>query len=89
MTLNRRFHLALWGALPVLALLFSFTQRGSRADPVTGGTVPSADTNGAISPKDEADSLHFVIAVDREILCRHSLVHGTSDEDPEKRPGDG
>jgi len=36
-------------------------------------------SNGAISPQDQADALHFVIAADREILCAQYLARQAED----------
>jgi len=40
-------------------------------------------SNGAISPQDQADALHFVIAADREVLCGMYLAHAPADAKPE------
>ena len=41
---------------------------------VGDSTLPPP-SNGAISPQDQADALHFVIAADRAMLCRLHLAH--------------
>lgn len=58
------------GALAIAALLATVSPHRAGADPGPATAAPTQDTNGAISPKDEADALHFVIAGDREVLCR-------------------
>jgi hypothetical protein len=71
----------------VLAFLFSFVAvlivfalsirgTGSRAttDP-SGAPEAPPSSNGAISPQDQADALHFVIAADREMYCQQYIAH--------------
>jgi hypothetical protein len=87
MTLNIRRRIALPGALLLAALVAGIALNALRAKPSPGDAVPQTDTNGAISPKDEADSLHFVIAADREMLCRVYLAHRPADADARGGPG--
>jgi hypothetical protein len=76
MTPILRHRIALPGALLLAALVAVIALHALRAGKASGDAVPPTDTNGAISPKDEADSLHFVIAADREMLCRAYPARG-------------
>ena len=88
MTSTLRHRIALAGALLLAALVAVIALRALRAGPSAGNAAPNADTNGAISPKDEADSLHFVIAADREALCRDYLAHRPADAAARGGPGE-
>ena len=88
MTLKNRHRIAFAGALLLAALSTGISLRALRADPGPGDAAPPTDTNGAISPKDEADSLHFVIAADREMLCRVYLAHRSADAGARGGPGE-
>jgi hypothetical protein len=79
MTLNHRPRSALPGALLLAALVAGAALHALRAGPASGDAAPPTDTNGAVSPKDEADSLHFVIAADREAYCRVYLALRSAD----------
>ena len=67
--------------LIVLALSNLGADSNSAASPSGAAAEPPA-TNGAISPQDEADSLHFVIAADREIYCRAYIARQAGDAPP-------
>lgn len=41
----------------------------------SGAPATPPSSNGAISPQDEADALHFVIAADRDMYCREYIAH--------------
>jgi hypothetical protein len=71
---------ALPTALSFAALLIALalSMRGADSGPAAGfgdTQAPGSSSNGAISPQDEADALHFVIAADREIYCREYFAH--------------
>jgi hypothetical protein len=72
MTTKDRRRIALPTALSLAAVLIAvaLSSRGAGSNPA----LPPA-SNGAISPQDEADSLHFVIAADREVYGREYLAH--------------
>lgn len=73
MTLITRPRSALLGALLLAALAAGIVLHAPWAAPAPGA-APAADANAAVSPKDEADALHFVIAADREAYCRVYLA---------------
>ena len=53
-----------------LLIVLALSTRGAGSNPATSSGDPPAlppPSNGAISPQDQADALHFVIAADREI----------------------
>ena len=64
----------------VVAVLIVFalsTREGAGSSSVTnpsGAAASPPPSNGAISPQDEADALHFVIAADREMYCREYIA---------------
>jgi hypothetical protein len=72
-------------ALPIatfmVAALIVFALSSRRSVGSDSATNPSGTpaappaSNGAISPQDEADALHFVIAADREMYCRVFIAH--------------
>jgi hypothetical protein len=67
-------------SLVVLLLVLGLTTLGAGSDSATGSGDASAlppPSNGAISPQNQADALHFVIAADREIYCREYLARQT------------
>ena len=85
MTTKARRRIALPTALSLVALLIvvALSSRGAGSNSAAGsGEAPAMPppSNGAISPKDEADSLHFVNATDRELYCREYLAHQTGSE---------
>jgi len=88
MTLNHRHWIAPLGALLLGALAAGIALHALRAKPGPGDAALPTDTNGAISPKDEADSLHLVIAADREMLCRVYLAHRSADASARGAPGE-
>jgi hypothetical protein len=62
---------ALTFALALIALALS--SRGADSSPAASSgdaQAPGSSSNAAISPQDQADALHFVIATDRELYCR-------------------
>lgn len=68
---------ALFSFVAVLIVL-TFSTRGAGSSPsATPSGAPAAppQTNGAISPQDEADALHYVIAADREMYCQEFIAH--------------
>jgi hypothetical protein len=74
-------------ALSFIAMLvaIALTGRGADSGSAAGvGDTPGAgaSSNGAISPQDQADALHFVIAADREIYCREFLAQQKGDNSP-------
>ncbi len=67
--------IALPAALSLVALLIVLARftLGADSNPKAGTDAAAAlppPSNGAISPQNQADALHFVIAADREICCR-------------------
>jgi hypothetical protein len=70
------------------ALAAGIALHALRAGTASGDAAPPTDANGAVSPKDEADSLHFVVAADREMLCRVYLAHRSADAGARAGPGD-
>jgi len=61
----------------VLLIFIAFSALGAGSDSATGlGAAPALPppSNGAISPQNQADALHFVIAADREIYCREYIA---------------
>ena len=61
-------------SLAVLMTAVALSGLGSAGSSAAAGAgeapAPSPPSNGAISPQDEADSLHYVIAADREVYSR-------------------
>ena len=79
MTTKVRNQLVLPAAFSLLAVLItvalSTLGADSNATPGTGeAAAPASLSNGAISPQDEADALHFVIAADREMYSREFVA---------------
>jgi hypothetical protein len=75
MTMKARNRVALPTAFSLAALLMvlALSTLGVGADSTTNPGEAAAlppPSNGAISPQNQADALHFVIAADREIYCR-------------------
>ena len=70
-------------ACPFLALLvvLAVSARGADSKPAkTGGDVSTLPppSNGAISPQDQADALHFIISADREISFQDYVTRQTA-----------
>jgi len=65
--------------LIVLALSTTGAGSSSATSPGDAPALPPP-SNGAISPQDQADALHFVIAADREMYCREYIAHQTEGE---------
>jgi hypothetical protein len=66
-----------------LLVVLALSSRGAGPNPATSPGDTSAlppPSNGAISPQDQADALHFVIAADREIYRREYIAHQTKGE---------
>jgi Protein of unknown function (DUF3365) len=65
--------------LIVLALSTRGAGSGSATSP---GDIPALPppSNGAISPQDQADALHFVIAADREMYCQEFIAQQKESE---------
>jgi Protein of unknown function (DUF3365) len=68
-----------------LLTVFALSTLGAGSNPPTSPsdapTLPPP-SNGAISPQDQADALHFVIAADRQIYCREYIAHQIEGESP-------
>jgi hypothetical protein len=65
-----------------LLIALALSTRGAGSNPATSpGDAPALPppSNGAISPQDQADALHFVIAADREIYCQMYIARQTGD----------
>jgi len=80
-----------WVALPAalspvaLLILLALSTPGAGSNPAANsGEAPALPppSNGAISPQDQADSLHYVIAADREMYCRVFIAMQTADAPP-------
>jgi hypothetical protein len=82
--MNARNRVALPIALSLVALLTVLAWSTLGASP-NSATSPSdapalpPPSNGAISPQNQADALHFVIAADREMYCRAYVARLTGD----------
>jgi hypothetical protein len=78
--MKTRNRVALPTALSLVALLIvlALATRGAGSNSATNPSEAST-SNGAISPQNQADSLHFVIAADREIYCRTYVARQTGD----------
>ena len=75
-----KYRLRLLAAFSVVALLavLALSTHGAdshSAKDASGESTLPPPSNGAISPQDQADALHFVIAADRDGLCRLYLTH--------------
>jgi hypothetical protein len=69
-------------SLVVLLMVFALFTLGADSNPATNpGDAPALPppSNGAISPQNQADALHFVIAADREMYCRTYIARQTGD----------
>ena len=64
--------------LIVLALSTLGASSNSTTSPSDAPALPPP-SNGAISPQNQADALHFVIAADREMYCRAYVARLTGD----------
>jgi hypothetical protein len=74
--------------LIVLALSTLGASSNSATSPSDAPALPPP-SNGAISPQDQADSLHLVIAADREMYCRTYIARQTGDAPPPNAPASG
>jgi hypothetical protein len=70
--------LSLVALLIVLALSTLGASSNSATSPGDAPSLPPP-SNGAINPQDQADSLHLVIAADRELYCRTYIARQTGD----------
>lgn len=75
-----QYRVALPSAFPFVAMLvvLALSSRGadsSSAASTGDAPAPGTSSNGAISPQDQADALHFIIAADREMYCRVYIAH--------------
>jgi hypothetical protein len=70
--------LTLVALLAVLALSTLGAGSNSATSPSDAPALPPP-SNGAISPQNQADSLHLVIAADREMYCRMFIARQTAD----------
>ena len=67
-------------AAPVIFVVLSALGAGSDSTTVQGGAPEQPPTsNGVISPQAMADSLHLVIAADREMYCKMYVERMTGD----------
>jgi hypothetical protein len=67
-------------SLGALLIVLALSTLGAGSDSATGpGDAPALPppSNGAISPQNQADSLHLVIAADREMYCRMYIARQT------------
>ena len=87
MTMKSRNRVALPTAFSLVALLtiLAWSTMGADSNPATNsGDAPALPppSNGAISPQNQADALHFVIAADREMYCREYIARLTAAAPP-------
>jgi hypothetical protein len=80
--------LSLVALLIVLALFTLGAGSSSATSPSEAPTLPPP-SNGAISPQNQADALHFVITADREIYCRAYIARQTGDAPSPKTSASG
>jgi hypothetical protein len=80
--------LSLVALLIVLALSTLGAGSNSATSPSDAPALPPP-SNGAISPQDQADSLHLVIAADREMYCRTYIARQTGDAPPPNASASG
>ena len=68
-------------ALPIALSLALSTLGASSNSASNPGDAPAMPppSNGAISPQDQADALHLVIAADRELYCRTYIERQTGE----------
>jgi hypothetical protein len=71
--------LSFFGVLLVLSLVTPGVGSSPAKSPGDAPELPPP-SNGAISPQNEADSLHFIIAADREMYCRAYIAMQTGKE---------
>jgi hypothetical protein len=86
--MNPRDRVAQRAVFPFLAALFALALSSSGASSSTATSpadIPALPppSNGAISPQDQADTLHFVIAADREMYCREYTAHQAEGKSPQ------
>jgi hypothetical protein len=86
MTVKAQERIALPAALSLVALLLvaAVCTLGAGSDPAAkadAAAAVAASTNAAISPQNQADALHFVIAADREMYVR-ALAAATAGAKP-------
>ena len=82
--MKTRYRVALPTAFSLVALLtvLALSTMGAGSNPATKPSDAPAlppPSNGAISPQNQADALHFVIAADREMYCREYVAQQTGD----------
>ena len=87
MTMKARNRVALPAAMSLAALLMVLALSTLGAGPSSAaspGDAPALPppSNGAISPQDQADSLHLIIAADRQMYCREYIARQTGNEPP-------
>ncbi len=78
MKLRYRFALPTAGAFVAALTVLAFSTRGAGSSPAPDSgdaTALPPPSNGAISPQDQADALHLVIATDRALYCREFVAH--------------
>ena len=86
-TVKPQYRIALPTALSILVMLIvlALSTRGAGSSPAPSpGDAPALPppSNGAISPQNQADALHFVIAADREIYCREYSARQNREPSP-------
>jgi len=86
MTVKPRIRVAPPAALSLVSLLAVLAPSTPGAGDAPALPPPS---NGAISPQDQADALHHVIAADREAYCRVFLALQAGDAPPPGAPAGG
>jgi len=91
MTVKPRTRAALQAAFS-LAFFVAVLALGGRSSSASGtGDAPASPppSNGAISPQDQADALHLVIAADREMYCKEYVARQQGDAPPANAPAAG
>ena len=79
-------------SLVALLIVLALATLGAGSNSATSSSDAPAlppPSNGAISPQDQADSLHLVIAADREMYCRMYIARQTGDAPPPNASASG
>jgi hypothetical protein len=73
---------AAFSFVALLVVFALFTLGAGSSSATSPGDTPALPppSNGAISPQNQADALHFVIAADREMYCREFIAHQAEGE---------
>ena len=90
-TRNRITFPTAWPLLAGLAILALSVLGAGSSSATSPGDVPALPppSNGAISPQNQADALHLVIATDRELYCRAYAARQSGDVPAPNASADG